>query len=49
MVPEFGETTLLATDAAGVMEVVSVPYPFFIVTVRGVEKPTFSHVKVESN
>ena len=41
--------TLLATDAAGVMEVVSVPYPFFIVTVRGVEKPTFSHVKVESN
>ena len=41
--------TLLGTDAAGVMEVVSVPYPFFIVTARGVEKPTFSHVKVESN
>ena len=41
--------TLLGTDAAGVMEVVSVPYPFFIITARGVEKPTFSHVKVESN
>jgi hypothetical protein len=41
--------TVLATDAAGVMEVVSVPYPLLITTVNGVEKPTFSRVKVEIN
>ena len=43
------EPVVLATDAAGVMEVVSVPYPWFIPTSRGVEKPTFYHVKIESN
>ena len=41
--------TVLATDADGVMEVVSVPYPMFIPTSRGVEKPRFFRVGVSSN
>ncbi len=41
--------TVLATDAAGVMEVVSVPYPLSISTANGVVKPTFFRVAVTSN
>lgn len=38
---------VLASDA--MMDAVSVPYPFFIITSRGVEKPTFFRVAVSSN
>lgn len=39
--------TVVASDAT--MEAVTVPYPFFIETARGVEKPTFFRVAVTSN
>lgn len=39
--------SVVASDAN--MDAVSVPYPFFIVTARGVEKPTFFRVAVSSN
>ena len=39
--------TVLATD--GTIDAVSVPYPLFITTSRGVEKPTFFRVRVSSN
>jgi uncharacterized repeat protein (TIGR02543 family) len=38
------EPTVLASDAT--MDAVSVPYPLFITTARGVEKPTFFRVGV---
>ena len=38
---------ILATDTT--IDAVSVPYPFFIPTANGVEKPTFFHVGVSSN
>jgi len=38
---------VLATDAT--IDAVSVPYPLFISTTRGVEKPTFFRVAVSSN
>ena len=39
--------TVVASDDT--MEAVTVPYPFFIETARGVEKPTFFRVAVTSN
>lgn len=39
--------TVVASDAT--MDAVTVPYPFFIPTSRGVEKPTFFRVAVTSN
>ncbi len=39
--------TVVASDAT--MDAVTVPYPFFILTTRGVEKPTFFRVAVTSN
>ena len=45
--------TVLATDAADVMEAVSVPYPWFIPytrnTIPGYEKPTFFRLGVSSS
>ena len=41
--------TVLATDAADVMEAVSVPYPLFIPVTGGYRKPTFFRVGVTSN
>ena len=41
--------TVLATNSDGLIEVVSVPYPRFIRTTNGVEKPTFFRVKVETS
>jgi len=39
--------TVVASDAT--MDAVTVPYPLFITTTRGVEKPTFFRVAVSSN
>jgi hypothetical protein len=44
-----GTATVLATDAADVMEAVSVPYPLFIPVTGGYKKPTFFRVGVTSN
>ena len=38
--------TLLSGTTSGSIDAVSVPYPFFIITVNGVEKPTFFRIGV---
>ena len=45
-VPSTDVPTVLATD--GTIDAVSVPYPFFIPTAHGVEKPTFFRVGVNA-
>ena len=45
-VPSAETPTLLSGVTSGSIDAVSVPYPFFIITVNGVEKPTFFRITV---
>lgn len=42
-------TPTVLTSSTGSVEAVSVPYPFFIATARGVEKPTFFRIAITHN